>query len=139
MDKLNVKEILLKKDLYYYKYIDEAAKLYHKFLLDNPKYENDKIECEINPIKEEDDHYGNSDGYEYTLIIFKLREETDEEYNTRINETEKNLINEYINKFDVILGELYFKLRKLNDIDFNKRIISMINKKIDFYIKNSFK
>ena len=137
MDKLNIKEILLKKKLVTSNHENEAAKLYHQFLLDHPEYEN-KIECIIESEEREEDHYGNGGGYEYTLIIFKWKEETEEEYNKRISEIKQNLIIEYTNKFDAILGELYFKLRKLNDIDFNKRIISIINKKIDFYIKNSF-
>lgn len=135
MNKLKIKDILLEKNLVTCHPENEAAKIYHQFLLDHPEYEN-CIECNINTIEREEDHYGNGGGYENTLIIFRWKEETDEEFDKRISEIKMNLCDKYNNKFEILFQELYFELKKLNDSDLNKRIISIINKKIDFYIKS---
>lgn len=142
MNKYKIKEVLFTKELTK-KLIgcppeNEAAKLYHKFLLDHPEYENDdSINCQINSEEREEDHYGNGGGIYYTLIIYKWREETDTEYNKRIEELENNLIKEYSDKFNEVLRELNYKIRDIPSIT-KEKIIYFIQKNIDLYINTNF-
>ena len=137
MNKLSVEEVLLRKNLCCYPPENEAAKYYHKFLLEHPEYDNNDTKCRIDSVERQEDHYGNGGGYDNTLIIFRYREESDSEYNKRIEQKECNVINDYNNKFNNVLRDLKVELRYLPDSS-KEKIIYEINKNIDYYLKNNF-
>ena len=103
MEKQNVKEELFRKHLSCWPPENEAAKLYHMFLKEHPEYEDVPIRCMIDSKEREEDHYGNGGGVERTLIIYKEREETDEEYDRRIKECEDQLIDNIVEKISKFL------------------------------------
>ena len=135
MDKINKENVLFSKQLCCYPYAPEAAKLYHKFLIEHPEYDNDDIKCKIKEIEEEEDHYGNGGGIRRTLVIYKDVEETDAEYELRIHNIEDDIIKTYSNKLKEILKELNYKL---NYMPSKERVVYEITKYIDMYIKNNY-
>ena len=137
MNKVKLEEILLEKHLCCYPPENEAAKIYHQFLLEHPEYDNNETRCKIISEEREEDHYGNGGGVDNTLIIFKYREETDSEYNNRIQEKENFIIQKYTKELNNILREIKNELMNLPD-ESKERIIYFLKKNIDFYIQNSF-
>ena len=92
MDKIKIQEVLFKKNLCCIPPENEAAKYYHKFLLEHPEYDNNETRCRIDSVERPEDHYGNGGGVDNTLIIFRYREESDSEYNNRIQEKENFIV-----------------------------------------------
>jgi hypothetical protein len=139
MEKQNVKEELFRKHLSCWPPENEAAKLYHRFLKEHPEYEDAPIRCIIDSKEMEEDHYGNGGGVENTLIIYREREETDEEYDRRIKECENQLIDKYSNEIVLELTHLESSLRKPSNDYLNKdRIINELKTNIDKYFKNLY-
>lgn len=93
-------DILFTKRLSCYPPENEAAKLFAKFLSEHPEYDADEIDCRIESEKQEEDYYGNGGGYERTLVIYKRRLETQEEYNSRIKTEEDSIIKKFKSIFD---------------------------------------
>lgn len=101
-----VKDILYTKLLNCYPPENQAAKLFATFLKEHPEYNINDIDCEIQEIKEEEDHYGNGGGYKRTLYIFRNRKETEEEYKTRIKINEDLIITNYTKAMQNVLSGL---------------------------------
>lgn len=139
MEKRTVKEELFRKHLSCWPPENEAAKLYHIFLKEHPEYEDVPIRCMIDTKEMKEDYYGNGGGVENTLIIYKEREETDEEYDRRIKECENQLIDKYSNEIVSELAQLESSLRRLSNEHLNKdRIINELKTNIDKYFKNLY-
>ena len=84
------REILFSKRLCCYPAVEEAAKEFAKFISEHPEYGVDDVRCFI----EENDH---------TLIIYRERLETQEEYDNRIRVEEDNIICRLKGLFDNML------------------------------------
>jgi len=86
------REILFSKRLCCYPAVEEAAKEFAKFISEHPEYSVDDVRCFIEEKEREEDHYGNNGGVDRTLIIYRERLETKEEYDNRIRVEEDNII-----------------------------------------------
>lgn len=91
-----VVETLYSKHLCCYPAENEASKLFVKWLKEHPEYSVDDVDMEINTIEREEDYYGNGGGVDNTMVIYKTHEETDEEYEKRINEQEKDALDSFM-------------------------------------------
>lgn len=96
------RETLFSKRLCCYPAVEEAAKEFAKFISEHPEYSVDDVRCFIEEKEREEDHYGNNGGIDRTLIIYKERLETQEEYNTRIRVEEDNIICRLKGLFDTV-------------------------------------
>ena len=87
--KKQVHEVLLSQSLVTSSYESEAAKIFMKFLREHPKLNEEDVEMDINSWEEEEDYYGHGGGYFHEVEIYTTREETDDEFNKRIDSEEK--------------------------------------------------
>lgn len=132
---MKVKQILFQKSLCCYPPEEEAAKLFHKFLLDHPEHNIDEIKCKIDSVEREEDYYGNGGGYDNTLTIYTYRNETKEELEKRIKEKENMIINKVWEDFNKALFSLDKYCKDL-EIESIRRIYDKITENLDYYFKN---
>lgn len=106
-----ITEVLYTKRLTMHPYENQMAKEYARFMQGHPDLSEDDVRCKVDCQEVEEDHYGNGGGIDRTLVIYTEREESDKEYNERMNNKMGNLtaefehelselVNEYLDKFD---------------------------------------
>lgn len=101
-----IEEILFKKSLCCCPPENESCKLFAQFLNDHPEYSINEIDARIDSEYEEEDYHGHGGGYRHTLVIFKMRKETDDEYKTRIKKEEDSIIQMFADDIDTKLEHL---------------------------------
>ena len=73
----------------------DAAKAYHEYLTAHPEKEPDEVKMEIEWEEIEEDRYGHG-GYEVAWVqLYEERDETDEEYEARIEQAEQQAVSGY--------------------------------------------
>ena len=122
------KKVLFEKQLTWDHYSEQAAKLFAKFVIDNPYYPFESLHMEIKSTEMEEDYYGNGGGTREDMHIFQYEEEAPEERQARIGEEEQQVINDFQKelKIDVreLVSELNYKcptIRKNNWLKFLKK------------------
>jgi hypothetical protein len=105
--RIKIRNILKREELKTVSYESEAAKIFIKFLREHPELNEDEVDMRINTWEEEEDHYGNGGGIFHSVEIYTTREETDEEYETRVVQEEQ----EIINKHTPIIRNAVYELR----------------------------
>ena len=103
--RLEFQDVMLEKRLCTCNWPEEAAKIYMKYLEEHPE-DRDIVKMRVDEHEEEEDYYGNGGGIRRRLIIYKIVEETDEQYLKRIELAEDRLLEEY-NIYTKALDEDY--------------------------------
>lgn len=127
------RETLFSKRLCCYPAVEEAAKEFAKFISEHPEYSVDDVRCFIEEKEREEDHYGNNGGIDRTLIIYRERLETKEEYDNRIRVEEDNIICK-------LKGVFYHAFRSVKNmtecLPSDKRVCDEITNYIQTFIAN---
>lgn len=127
------RDILFSKRLCCYPAVEEAAKEFAKFISEHPEYSVDDVRCFIEETEREEDHYGNGGGVDRTLIIYRERLETQEEYDNRIRVEEDNIICK-------LKGVFYHAFRAVKNmtecLPSDKRVCDEITNYIQTFITN---
>ena len=84
-------------------YVDEAAKIFIQYLEEHPDESVKTLNMRIDSEKQEEDYYGNGDGWEHTCVIYRKVEETDSECNLRILSEEDDIFNKGAEKMSDIV------------------------------------
>lgn len=84
-------ETVFSKRLCLCDYVDEAAKIFVKYLGEHPEESVKTLNMRIDSEEQEEDHYGNGGGWEHTCVIYRNVEETDTECNLRVLNEEEEL------------------------------------------------
>jgi hypothetical protein len=95
---LQIKDVLYSEHLCCYPAENQAAKIYAKFLAEHPEFTSKDVDMYIACEEREEDHYGNGGGVDRTCIIYKSREETEEECAARVRNEEQEVIHKYSNE-----------------------------------------
>lgn len=93
--RLEIRNVLKKKELSTTAYESEAAKIFIKYLREHPEMNEDDVDMRIDTWEEEEDHYGHGGGICHAVVIYTTREETDEEHNTRVAQEEQEIIKKH--------------------------------------------
>jgi hypothetical protein len=116
MDKINELEYLdrhlqkkrqvrFSQKLRTYPHEKEVAKLYQQFIVENPSIDDNDIKVDIDRKYEDEDAYGHCCGYDETLLIYTMRDETNKEYDKRIKEGEDKAV-------DAVAGVLAYAMNR---------------------------
>ena len=84
-------ETVFSKSLCLCDYVDEAAKIFVKYLEEHPEESVKTLNMRIDSEEQEEDHYGNGGGWEHTCVIYRKVEETDTECNLRVLNEEEGI------------------------------------------------
>lgn len=109
--KIEVKDILFTQGLSCYPYQKEAFEIVTDYLNKHPDLNMKDLDINVDEKEIEEDHYGNGGGIRRTLIISKVREETDAEYENRIKTEENAVFKRHLERIE---DELKFMLRALD-------------------------
>lgn len=127
------RDILFSKRLCCYPAVEEAAKEFAKFISEHPEYSVDDVRCFIEETEREEDHYGNGGGIDRTLIIYKERLETQEEYNNRIRVEEDNIIT----RAKGLLCDIFYKIKDMTkELPSDQRVYNEITNYMQNFIAN---
>lgn len=127
------REILFSKRLCCYPAVEEAAKEFAKFISEHPEYSVDDVRCFIEEKEREEDHYGNGGGIDRTLIIYKERLETQDEYNARIRVEEDNIIT----RAKGLLCDIFYKIKGMTkELPSDQRVYNEITNYMQNFITN---
>lgn len=110
-EKREVKDILFTQGLSCYPYQKEAFEIITDYLSKHPDINIKELYIDVDEKEVEEDHYGNGGGIQRTLIISKVREETDAEYENRVKTEENTVFKQHFTRID---DELRFMLRALS-------------------------
>ena len=129
-------DILFSQSISHYPYEEGAAKLYAAFMKNNPQLEGEEIHCRVDKKEQEEDYYGNGGGVDYTLKIFRLVKETDQEYEAR----QKALEDDIVNKFR---DGIFFPTRNLRsdclDVDNFENVRKKVKEVFERELEETFK
>ena len=109
-NKLYVDDILYSEGLNCYPAENQASKIFIKWLKEHPEYNADDVDLKIDSYEQEEDYYGNGGGCEQYARIYKRREETNEEYKSRIMAEEDIVFEEFNGKLYKCLHDLIREL-----------------------------
>jgi len=104
--KIQVTNILYSEALDTYPAENQAAKIFAKWLKENPKYSMDDVEMRIDSYEQEEDYMGHFGGTKKYVRIFQRHKETNSEYNARIAKEESEALDKFKNKLYFIIKDL---------------------------------
>lgn len=108
---LPVADTLHSESLNCYPAENQAAKIFVKWLKDHPEYQESDVDMRIDSYKREEDYHGNGGGYDRYVRIFKRRDETHEEYESRIKREEDEIFDDFSRNVRSCVSDL---IRELN-------------------------
>ena len=129
-------EVLLRKSLNCYPAENQAAKIYHEFIINHPELNIKDVDCRIESVEREEDYYGNGGGYDRTLIIFTRRKESETERNERIKTYENQILEKYELSISDLLRNMVHDIKDFSD-NSKSEFLHNINKYCDTYIKRN--
>ena len=104
--KMQVDDILFSQSLNLYPAENQAAKIFAKWLREHPEYSADDVDMRIDSYEREEDYYGNGDGWDQYVRIFKRREETQAEYDERIAKGEAESLDKFKENLRFLITDL---------------------------------
>lgn len=104
--KIHVTDILYSESLNVSPFESQAAKIFAKWLKENPKYSPDDVDMSIDSYEQEEDHYGQGGGIKKYVRIFKKHKETNSEYKARIAKEESEALDKFRDKLYFIIKDL---------------------------------
>ena len=110
-----VQEVLFTKLLVLYPPENEAAKIYAEFMQKHPELNIKDINMRIDEEEREEDYYGNGGGVDRTLVIYKLRRETDGEYNERSRKERLEIVNRFLEGLNEGIRKFQSDIRRMDD------------------------
>lgn len=103
---MKLKEILHREFVSCTPYEECAAKKFHKYLKDHPELDEDEVRMYVDSKENEEDHYGHGGGVTRTLVIYRWREETQEEIQKRIDNRDLKVMQQFNDDFGKVFKSL---------------------------------
>ena len=111
--KKEVIEVLHSVRLNTYPYDNQVARDYAKFMKENPQLDVNEVWCKVKCVEGTEDAYGNGGGCDRTLIIYKTRMETENEFNRRKEEALDDFAKEFDTHLDSMIKTYIRKLKHM--------------------------
>lgn len=135
---MKIKQIIYTKKLVAFPCEQEAAQLYHQFLKKYPEYDNDDTLMYIQVDEREYDFHGRGGGIERTLIIYKWRDETQQELDNRIKDRDYKIMYRFNEEFDKLFKSLKEWCKDIHEKESIEKIVNSVREYIDYCFKNNY-
>lgn len=135
---MKIKQIIYFKRLLTFPYEQEALREYHRFLKEHPEYDNENVYSYIQIDERDEDFHGRGDGIERSLIIYKYREETQDELNQRTQERDNKIISSFNEDFWDVFKSLQTNCKDINEKESIKKIVNSVREYIDYCFENNY-
>lgn len=126
-DKIQKDIILYSEPLNCYPIEQQAAHIYIKWLQENPNYSMDTVNMRIDYRERDEDAHGNGGGYEKYVRIYQVREETQEEYDSRITQEEHILLEGFHRKLRSSLQKLVEDLNMYSVLESRQKVTEYLD------------
>lgn len=135
---MKLKEILHKEFVSCTPYEECVAKKFHKYLKDHPELDEDEVRMYVDSKENEEDHYGHGGGVIRTLVIYRWREETQEEIQKRIDDRDLKVMQQFNDDFGKVFKSLQRNCEGIHEKESIEKIYNSEMKCIDYYFKNNY-
>lgn len=102
-----VREVLHSENIVLYPAENQAAKIYAKYMAEHPELDMKDINLNIDEEEREEDYHGNGGGVDRTAVVCRSHEETDWEYNQRVQQEEDEAYIKLSGKLAGVFREFY--------------------------------